>query len=37
MLRRIFGTKGDEITGRWRKLHIEELLVGSRQTLGWPD
>jgi hypothetical protein len=25
VLRRIFGPKGDEVTGQWRKLHIEEL------------
>jgi hypothetical protein len=25
MLRRIFGSKRDEVTGEWRKLHIEEL------------
>jgi hypothetical protein len=25
VLRRIFGPKGDEIRGDWRKLHIEEL------------
>jgi hypothetical protein len=25
MLRRIFGPKGDEVTGEWRKLHNEEL------------
>jgi len=25
MLRRIFGPKKDEVTGEWRKLHIEEL------------
>jgi hypothetical protein len=25
VLRRIFGLKGDEVTGRWRKLHKEEL------------
>jgi hypothetical protein len=25
VLRRIFGPKGDEVTGRWRKLHNEEL------------
>jgi hypothetical protein len=25
VLRRIFGTKGDEVTGGWRKLHNEEL------------
>jgi hypothetical protein len=24
-LRRIFGPKGNEVTGEWRKLHIEEL------------
>jgi hypothetical protein len=24
-LRRIFGSKRDEVTGRWRKLHNEEL------------
>ena len=25
MLRRIFGPKWDEVTGKWRKLHSEEL------------
>ena len=25
MLRRIFGQSREEITGEWRKLHIEEL------------
>jgi hypothetical protein len=25
VLRRIFGPKSDEVTGDWRKLHIEEL------------
>ena len=25
MLRRIFGPKRDEVTGKWRKLHNEEL------------
>jgi hypothetical protein len=25
VLRRIFGRKRDEVTGDWRKLHIEEL------------
>jgi hypothetical protein len=24
-LRRVFGPKRDELTGEWRKLHIEEL------------
>ena len=26
MLRRIFGSKRDKITGEWRKLHNEELI-----------
>jgi hypothetical protein len=25
VLRRIFGSKRDEVTGEWRKLHYEEL------------
>jgi hypothetical protein len=25
VLRRIFGSKGNEVTGEWRKLHNEEL------------
>ena len=25
MLREIFGTKSEEVTGEWRKLHNEEL------------
>jgi hypothetical protein len=25
VLRRIFGLKWDEVTGKWRKLHREEL------------
>jgi hypothetical protein len=25
VLRRIFGPKWDEVTGEWRKLHIEDL------------
>jgi hypothetical protein len=25
VLRRIFGSKGDKVTGEWRKLHNEEL------------
>ena len=25
MLRGIFGPKGDEVTGEWRKLHNEEI------------
>jgi hypothetical protein len=27
MLRRIFGPKRDEVTGEWRKLHNEELVL----------
>jgi hypothetical protein len=27
VLRRIFGPKGDEVTGGWRKLHNEELHI----------
>jgi hypothetical protein len=27
VLRRIFGPKRDEVTGDWRKLHKEDLLV----------
>ena len=25
VLRRVFGSKRDEVTGKWRKLHNEEL------------
>jgi hypothetical protein len=25
VLRRVFGSKRDEVTGEWRKLHTEEL------------
>jgi 3-methyladenine DNA glycosylase AlkC len=25
VLRKIFGPKGDEVTGQWRKIHNEEL------------
>jgi hypothetical protein len=25
VLRRVFGPKKDEVTGEWRKLHVEEL------------
>jgi len=27
VLRRILGPKRDEVTGKWRKLHNEELMV----------
>jgi len=29
VLRRIFGSKRDEVTGEWRKLHNEELYHSS--------
>jgi hypothetical protein len=33
VLRRIFGTKKDEETGGWRKLHNEELLNSSQSII----
>jgi hypothetical protein len=33
VLRRIFGTKRDEVTGEWRKLHTQEL----RDLYSWPS
>ena len=27
VLRRVFGPKRDEVTGEWRKLHNEELMI----------
>jgi len=35
VLRRIFGPKRGEVTGEWRKLHIEELdaLYSSRDVI----
>jgi hypothetical protein len=45
VLRRIFGPKGDEVTGEWRKLHEEELndlycssdvvWVNRPRRMGW--
>jgi hypothetical protein len=29
VLRRRFGPKRDEVTGKWRKLHNEELLLST--------
>jgi PAS domain-containing protein len=39
-LRRIFGSKRDEVTGEWRKLHIKELhdlysLPGIIRIIKW--
>ena len=39
-LRRIFGSKRDEATGEWRKLHSEELndsvlLIEKSRRMGW--
>jgi hypothetical protein len=36
VLRRIFGSKRDEVTGAWRKLHNEELhnLYSSPNIIG---
>jgi hypothetical protein len=31
VLRTIFGPKRDEVTGEWRKLHNEELTIGSNK------
>ena len=33
VLRRIFGPKRDEVTGKWRKLHTEELNDRTHQIL----
>jgi len=27
VLRRVFGPKRDEVTGEWKKLHYEELII----------
>jgi hypothetical protein len=27
VLRRMFGSKKDDVTGKWRKLHFEKLIV----------
>jgi len=37
VLRRIFGPKRDEVTGKWRKLHNEELndMYFSHSILFW--
>jgi hypothetical protein len=36
LLRRIFGPKRNEVTGEWRKLHIEELNdLYSSSSIVW--
>ena len=36
VLRRIFGPKGDGVTGEWRKLHNEELNdMYSSPNIAW--
>jgi len=46
VLRRVFGPKRDEVTGKWRKLHKEELndlycshnivrVIKERIEMGW--
>jgi len=33
ILRRIFGSKRDELAGEWRKLHNEEIICTPLQLL----
>jgi len=33
VLRRIFGSKTDDVTGEWRKLHNEELNDGTAHPI----
>jgi hypothetical protein len=44
VLRRIFGSRRDEVTGEWRRLHNEELIdlyspsifrVNKSRRMGW--
>jgi hypothetical protein len=34
VIRRISGPKWDEVTGEWRKLHNEELMICTPQQIG---
>jgi hypothetical protein len=33
VLRRIFGPKRDEVTGEWRRLHNEELMICTHHQI----
>jgi hypothetical protein len=35
VLRRIFGPKGDEVTGEWRRLHNKELYVRTPHQISF--
>jgi len=37
MLRRVFGPKRDEVTGKWRKLHMDDLRIFTPYQIlcGW--
>ena len=37
VLRRVFGSKRDEVTGEWRKLHNESLVISTPYPIlcGW--
>ena len=37
VLRRVFGPKRDEVTGEWKKLHNESLVISTpyRIFCGW--
>ena len=34
-LTKIFGPKGSEVTGEWRKLQNEEVCVINSRRMGW--
>jgi hypothetical protein len=33
VLRRMFGPKGDEVTGEWRKLHIGSFIICTHHRI----